>query len=918
MEIKGKTFVLTGTLTEKRDVVKAKIEAVGGKVAGSVSGKTDYLVAGEDAGSKLAKAEKAGVKILTEDELTKLLGSGVLVGGSADKPISTSKPKPKKAVQESPASDFEYKKCANRESVEIIKYVGDSVEVYVPEKIEDIEVGIIGAGAFKGSKIEKIYLPERVNMIKENAFKDCKNMKFISAPAVKWIYPGAFENCVSFTDEVLNGFTKLYDIYGHAFVGCTGLVNVVIPKSVGKIQKDAFAGCVNIETIAIPESAVYIDSGAFSIEGGKLSEFIVDKKNYKFKSIDGGALGNPTTHTFPCGKKAEPHFIIYDNVSACAYKYCASLVSVEICCESGSLKTIYEEAFEGCIGLTSVLIPDGIVMIDKTAFRGCVNLKKAVRRGIAYSVEQDSQTGVWDLPQTFYLGIPKPFDEMSQNEIMEVVNTHGDYKTREEAVKYITDDEILAEIFMKTNYSYGMEAAKNIKDRDIFFKVATSEKSLKGYDNWGQKTTCLLEYLEPDVLADLANKFYASVTPSSEKDDSNLSCLFNVLKNIKDEAVLVDFAVKGAKEFPDSWICNYALGNVGQEKLVEIIKTAENEKLIISALNKIDSPADLISVVKTHKNELIRKNALYNLNRDEIEETENAVLCEIIKTDESDDIRAEAVLYINNEMCLIELLKLTDLPLNIRLKLVECLVKNHYEDPKIIEKDEYDLGKEYVIKELEKQAVISEILTGIVLNEPDKSIRRAAVKGISNQEALIEIAKTDKDEIIRKTAIKKVKDKKLKAELTELLNKMKGGAVTDCLKFENFNFKLAVIQELMYVQEVLLPQIDASEIIDIDKKGYYLSPKMKKIFKDLEIDKELAENVTELNIDAPNEIYNQVWWFWDGECETFDITKVSESEIKQFKNLKKVTFDSLCGSEKVVKVFEKLGIEVSPRNPCKY
>ncbi len=66
----GMTFVLTGTLpTLKRDEAKALIEARGGKVSGSVSKKTNYIVAGDEAGSKLAKGEELGVKIIHESEL---------------------------------------------------------------------------------------------------------------------------------------------------------------------------------------------------------------------------------------------------------------------------------------------------------------------------------------------------------------------------------------------------------------------------------------------------------------------------------------------------------------------------------------------------------------------------------------------------------------------------------------------------------------------------------------------------------------------------------------------------------------------------------------------------------------------------------------------------------------------------------
>ena len=73
----GKTFVLTGTLpTLKREEAAAKIEALGGKVSGSVSKKTDFVLAGEDAGSKLDKANKLGVKIIDEAQFLKMFSAG--------------------------------------------------------------------------------------------------------------------------------------------------------------------------------------------------------------------------------------------------------------------------------------------------------------------------------------------------------------------------------------------------------------------------------------------------------------------------------------------------------------------------------------------------------------------------------------------------------------------------------------------------------------------------------------------------------------------------------------------------------------------------------------------------------------------------------------------------------------------------
>ena len=74
--LSGKTVVLTGTLPNMtREEATAKIEALGGKVTSSVSKKTDFVLAGAEAGSKLEKAQKLGIKILDEAEFLKLCGA---------------------------------------------------------------------------------------------------------------------------------------------------------------------------------------------------------------------------------------------------------------------------------------------------------------------------------------------------------------------------------------------------------------------------------------------------------------------------------------------------------------------------------------------------------------------------------------------------------------------------------------------------------------------------------------------------------------------------------------------------------------------------------------------------------------------------------------------------------------------------
>ena len=73
-KFEGLTFVLTGSLEKyTRQEATELIEKYGGKVSGSVSKKTNYLLAGEDAGSKLTKAQSLGVKIISEEEFEKMI-----------------------------------------------------------------------------------------------------------------------------------------------------------------------------------------------------------------------------------------------------------------------------------------------------------------------------------------------------------------------------------------------------------------------------------------------------------------------------------------------------------------------------------------------------------------------------------------------------------------------------------------------------------------------------------------------------------------------------------------------------------------------------------------------------------------------------------------------------------------------------
>ena len=74
--LNGKSFVFTGTLSSMtREKASEHVKALGGKVSGSVSAKTDYVVAGDSAGSKLKKAENLSIKILSEQEFLNMINA---------------------------------------------------------------------------------------------------------------------------------------------------------------------------------------------------------------------------------------------------------------------------------------------------------------------------------------------------------------------------------------------------------------------------------------------------------------------------------------------------------------------------------------------------------------------------------------------------------------------------------------------------------------------------------------------------------------------------------------------------------------------------------------------------------------------------------------------------------------------------
>lgn len=140
------------------------------------------------------------------------------------------------------------------------------------------------------------------------------------------------------------------------------------------------------------------------------------------------------------------------------------------------------------------------------------------------------------------------------------------------------------------------------------------------------------------------------------------------------------------------------------------------------------------------------------------------------------------------------------------------------------------------------------------------------------------------------------------------------------LKFDNFNFKLCIIQALMYEKKLLKPEFDIYEFakcyppreINIDDEGYDPIKPAIDYFKKLEIPASLAPEVEEIIMDGGNDIYGQIYPFWDGEDDYFDLKRVSDAELSQFENLKRMVLINSPENlgKTLINRLEKHGIEL--------
>lgn len=206
-------------------------------------------------------------------------------------------------------------------------------------------------------KIKTLSIGKGITKIGDRAFWHCENLKTVTLPkTITYIGHDAFYNCYSL--KKINLSESLQTIKSNAFLNCESLEQIILPSKLKTIEARAFNNCVKLQSIEIPASVTSIHYSAF--DGCyNISEFLVNKNNKKFSSIQGVLFSKGKTKLiiYPEGKTTTKYTI------------------------PESTKTIGTEAFSYCYNLKTVIFPKSVTEIKNNIFIGCDSLQNITYKG---------------------------------------------------------------------------------------------------------------------------------------------------------------------------------------------------------------------------------------------------------------------------------------------------------------------------------------------------------------------------------------------------------------------------------------------------------------------------------------------------------------------------------------------------------
>ena len=274
-------------------------------------------------------------------------------------------------------------------------YCSDITGINVPGSITDIEKGAFsdcpGIASITVDKNNPVYHADRNCLIATSSKKliaGCKNSVIPDDGSVTRIGNRAFWGCTGLKDLTIPSTVTYIDYF--AFGGCTGISDIFIPASVTFLGSDAFYACSNLQSITVDEKNTFYHSANNCLIDTKAKEIIAGCRNSIIP--DDGSVTKIGVEAFT-GCKGLTSIVIPDCITSiytAAFSGCKNLKSVTI---SNNLTTIWGFVFSECESLTSVAIPKSVTSIDVCAFAHCTGLKSLYIPKTVTSMEDNAFSG---------------------------------------------------------------------------------------------------------------------------------------------------------------------------------------------------------------------------------------------------------------------------------------------------------------------------------------------------------------------------------------------------------------------------------------------------------------------------------------------------------------------------------------------
>ncbi len=260
-------------------------------------------------------------------------------------------------------------------NVTIVAYTGPPSVVTIPTNINNLTVTGVGDGgaslsnaAVFSARVVSVTIPASVASIGNSAFANCSNLTNVTILGnITSIGNYAFNYCVRLASVGMTG--SVTNIGDYAFVGCASLAGFIIPNGTTRVGSYAFGSCRSLASVAIPESVTNIGANPFEDCAG-LAAITVDTNNLYYSSV-GGVLFDKSQFTLiACPSGLGGNYAIpfgVTKVETDAFNSCVNLTIVTI---PESVVTIGQKAFAFCAKLTGIAIPESVTSMGPAVFWG--------------------------------------------------------------------------------------------------------------------------------------------------------------------------------------------------------------------------------------------------------------------------------------------------------------------------------------------------------------------------------------------------------------------------------------------------------------------------------------------------------------------------------------------------------------------